>query len=102
MRLLLMLRDPDVIHSSQYLQHHSDTYEQSNKTSTIFLLPLSSDKNQPTHAFNGSRQGKEMLFLFISVHLHPSSFLANIPKKCFARWPLPVLLTWLQRKKHKI
>lgn len=53
----------------------------------IFLLPHSSDKNQTTHAFSGARQGKEMLFLFISVN----GILANIPKKCFARCPVHCL-----------
>ena len=103
MRLLLRPRDTDLIRNNQYLQHYSDTCEQSNERSMIFLLPYSNDKNQPTHAFNGARQSKEMLFSFISVHVHPSSFLAQHSQKVLHKVtrPLPVLLTWLQRKRHK-
>ena len=102
MRLPLRLRDADLIHNNQYLQHYSDTCEQSSKRSMIFLLPRSSDKNQPTHAFKGARQGEEMVFSFFPVHVHPSSFVAQHSQVLHkVTSPLPVLLMWLWRNRHK-
>lgn len=69
----------------------------------ISLLHNSGNRNQPTHAFSGAMQGMEMLCSFISMHVHPSSFLAQPSQTVFHKVtsPLPVVLMQLQGKRHR-
>lgn len=91
MRLLLRQRDPDLIHNNQYLQHYSDICDQSNKRSMIFLLPYSSNKNQPTNASSGASQVRRYSFHSSPCMCILAASLPNIPEKCFTRWPVHCL-----------